>query len=127
MNPFLFLVISMAGGAGAGVRFLVDALISKHKKMSFPLGTNIINVSGSLLLGLVVGLAAAGALAEPWALVLGTGFLGGYTTFSTASYETLRLLADGRRWTSASNALGMLTASVVAAALGLTVGMFFAH
>ena len=106
---------------------MVDAWISRHVKLNFPFGTNIINISGSLLLGLVVGLATVNALADPWVLVLGTGFLGGYTTFSTASFQTIHLLADGRPWASALNAMGMLVASVAAAALGLATGMAFAH
>ncbi|MFC8303966.1 fluoride efflux transporter CrcB [Specibacter sp. NPDC057265] len=126
MNALLFLVIAVAGGAGATARFMLDALIKATAKTDLPVGTQVINVSGSLALGVITGLALGGTVAEPWALVLGTGFLGGYTTFSTASYETLRLLLDGRPLASAANALGMLAAAVAAAALGLSAGMWLA-
>lgn len=126
MNALLFLAIAVAGGAGAAARFMLDALIKTKAATGLPLGTQVVNVSGSLLLGLVTGCALAGTVAEPWVLVLGTGFLGGYTTFSTASYETLRLLLDGRPWASAANALGMLVLSVLGAVVGLCAGLWLA-
>lgn len=122
MTPLLFLVLSLAGGIGAATRLLLDGLVKGRVGGAYPWGTTVINVTGSLLLGLVTGLALAGLAPEPWRLVLGTGFLGGYTTFSTASLETVRLLADGRRLASAANAFGMLALSVAAAAAGLWLG-----
>jgi CrcB protein len=76
-------------------------------------------VSGSFLLGLVAGLAGAQLLPHAWQLVCGTGLLGGYTTFSTASFETVRLAEDRRYLAAGSNAFGMLIAGTAAAALGL--------
>jgi crcB protein len=122
MTPPLFLAIACAGGVGAACRFMLDGLIRARIRMSYPLGTTVINVSGSLLLGLVTGLALMHALPQPWHLALGTGFLGGYTTFSTASFESVRLLQDGRYLAALSNGLGMLVVSVAAAALGLWLG-----
>lgn len=126
MTVLLFLAVAVAGGAGATARFLLDALIKAKAKTEFPVGTQVINVSGSLLLGMVTGLALSGTIPEPLAVMLGTGFLGGYTTFSTASYETLRLLLEGRPWASAANTLGMLIMSVLAAVLGLSAGTWLA-
>ncbi|MFB2598998.1 fluoride efflux transporter CrcB [Herbiconiux sp. P17] len=122
MTPLVFLALSVAGGVGAATRFFVDGAVKSRIRGSFPVGTTIINVSGSLLLGLVTGLALSHLVADDWRLVLGGGFLGGYTTFSTASFETVRLLQN-RRWSAAlANGVGMMVASVAAALLGLWLG-----
>ena len=126
MTPWLFLAIAAAGGVGAAARFVVDGLIRSRVGGAYPWGTTVINVSGSLLLGLVTALALGGLVDEAWRLVLGGGLLGGYTTFSTASIETVRLLHDGRSRAGATNALGMLVASVVAALVGYGVGSLLA-
>jgi fluoride exporter len=89
--------VAVGGGLGALARYWVDGLVSKRQRSPFPLGTLAINVSGSALLGLVVGLATRGSLSTTAALWLGTGLIGGYTTFSTFTYETLRLIED-RAW-----------------------------
>lgn len=119
MTPLLFAAVACAGGVGAACRFMLDGVIRARTRLAYPLGTTVINVTGSLLLGFVTGLAIAHVLPEPWPLVLGGGFLGGYTTFSTASFETVRLLQDGRYLAALSNGLGMLVVATVAAALGL--------
>ncbi|MGA1836803.1 fluoride efflux transporter CrcB [Herbiconiux sp. 11R-BC] len=122
MTPLLFLVFSAAGGVGAATRFFVDGAIRARLRLNYPLGTTVINVSGSLLLGLVTGIALTHLVGDEWRLVLGGGFLGGYTTFSTASFETVRLLQSGRVLPALANGLGMLVASVAAAVLGLWLG-----
>jgi CrcB protein len=114
--------MAVAGGVGAGCRFVLDGFVKSRVKLAYPVGTTIINVTGSFLLGLVTGLALAHALPQEWRLILGTGFLGGYTTFSTASLETVRLAQEGRWRASALNAFGMLAGSLLAAALGLWLG-----
>lgn len=117
------MLISVAGGLGAATRLVVDGLIRSRVAMAYPIGTTVINISGSLLLGFVVGLVDGGLMGGAWQAILGTGFLGGFTTFSTASFETVRLLADGRYRAAAANGLGMLVAAVAAAALGLWLGL----
>ena len=97
MTPLVFVALVAAGGLGASSRMLLDGLIKSRVSTALPWGTIIINVSGSLVLGLLTGLAGANLLPEAWHQVLGTGFLGGYTTFSTASFESVRLLQE-RRW-----------------------------
>jgi CrcB protein len=114
--------MSVAGGVGAGCRFILDGFVKSRVSIAYPVGTTIINVTGSFLLGFVTGLALAHALPQEWRLILGTGFLGGYTTFSTASLETVRLAQEGRWRASALNAFGMLAGSMLAAALGLWFG-----
>ncbi len=121
MTPLLFLALAAAGGLGAATRFGVDGALSSRVRTIFPWATFAINVSGSLALGLLTALSA-GLLPSELVLVAGTGFLGGYTTFSTTSYETVRLLSERRYVASLSNAVGTLAASVAAAALGYWAG-----
>lgn len=123
MSPLLLLLLAVAGGAGAIVRFVADGLLRDRIGARLPWGTAIINVSGSFLLGLLTGLAAHGLPAAAL-LVLGTGLLGGYTTFSTASVETVRLIGQRRYAASLAYGLGVLILSVAAGALGLALGSF---
>ena len=113
MNAALIVVVALGGGAGAAGRFLLDGLINTGREFRLPVGTLTINITGSLLLGIIVG-AATHLGAVPVA-VLGTGVMGGYTTFSTASFETVRLARSGRITAAAINGLGMLVVSVAAA------------
>lgn len=118
MTPGLFLLVSLAGGVGAATRLAMDGLIRGRTTVAFPLATTLINVLGSFLLGVVTGLALAGVASSELRLVAGTGFLGGYTTFSTASFETVRLAQERRYLPALVNGVGMLGAAVAAAALG---------
>jgi len=115
------LLVAIGGGVGAALRFVLDGLV-KARVTGFPLGTAIINVTGSFVLGLLTGLGESGALAIPGVAILGTGMMGGYTTFSTASVETVQLLRSGKTRLAVLNGLGMLVVSVGAAALGLWIG-----
>lgn len=125
MTPLLFIALALAGGLGAVARLLLDGVIRDRIGGVTPWGTIIINLTGSLLLGFISGLAVSHVLPEAVHVVVGTGFLGGYTTFSTASYETIRLLQE-RRWTvGVLNGLGVLVATTVLAALGLWAGSLF--
>ena len=110
--------IALAGGLGAGTRFLVDSWVRPRVPASIPWSTHLINVTGSLLLGLIIGLGAG----ESWHTIAGTGFLGGYTTFSTASVETAHLALERRYAAAFVHAIGMLFVSVAAAAVGYIVG-----
>lgn len=116
-------LLALAGGLGAASRFLVDGLVTARSRRTVPLGTLTVNVAGSFLLGLLTAAVLAGAPAPGVLLVLGTGFLGGFTTFSTACVEVVRLVRAGRRRAAAGLALVMLGVSAAAAALGLTVGL----
>jgi CrcB protein len=126
VNPLELLLVMVGGGVGAALRFLLDGLVkarvARTRLRAFPVGTLVINVTGSLVLGLLTGLAQAGTIPVSTVAVLGTGMMGGYTTFSTASVETVQLLRSGTTRLAVLNGLGMLVVSVGAAALGLWLG-----
>jgi CrcB protein len=113
------LAIGAAGGLGAVARFVLDGVIRARTEGPLPVGTMTINISGSALLGLLTGLVLAAAVPASSALVLGTGFLGGYTTFSTASSETVRLLQAGRTRVAILSGAGTALLSLAGAGLGL--------
>ncbi|MBD5784754.1 CrcB family protein [Cellulosimicrobium terreum] len=120
-----WVIVAVAGGLGAAARFVVDTLVARHNRLSTPLGTLVVNVGACLLLGLVTGWGlnhgSAGSSAGAVVAVLGTGFLGGYSTFSTASVEAARLLLAGRGIAAILHAGGMLVAGILAAALGIAL------
>jgi len=113
--------VSLAGASGALARYLVDGWVQQLTDATLPLGTFCINVTGSLLLGLLVGWAAVHSADADVTLIAGTGFLGGYTTFSTYAFETFRLVEDGSAAFAVLNAAGSVAAGLAAAALGLLV------
>ena len=119
----LALLICLAGGVGAALRLVLDGLIRDWVRSTYPVATTIINITGSLLLGLLTGLASQQLLPHQWQLITGTGLLGGYTTFSTTSFETLRLLEDRQYAAAALNAFGLLITGTGAAAVGLITGL----
>jgi CrcB protein len=121
VSPLELLLVSVGGGVGAALRLWLDGTV-KARVSRFPLGTLVINVTGSLVLGFVTGLGETGALGPSTVAVLGTGMMGGYTTFSTASVETVQLFRSARPGPAVLNGLGMLVVSVGAAALGLYTG-----
>jgi CrcB protein len=113
--------VALAGSAGALARFGLDGGIRRRWATTFPWATLVVNVSGSLVLGLVAGLVLFRGAPDTLRLVVGTGFCGGYTTFSTASVETVRLLQEGRRRQAAANAVGSLLLTVLAGGAGLAL------
>jgi len=120
MSPAMLVgAVALAGGVGAVARYALDAVITARAgRDGLPWGTIVINLSGSLALGLVAGLAAWSDLEAGVATVAGAGFLGGYTTFSTASVETVRCALAGRYRDALLNGLGVVVASTVLAAAG---------
>lgn len=87
--------VAVGGGIGALVRYQIGGLIASRQETPMPLATLVVNVAGSLLLGLLVGLVGKGGLSENWLIWGGVGFCGGLTTFSTFTYETLVLAEQG--------------------------------
>jgi CrcB protein len=111
----------LAGASGALTRFVLDAWTKQRWRSSFPLATVVINVTGSLLLGVLAGVVLFHGQSSTWQTVIGTGFCGGYTTFSTASFETVRLVERGERKLALLNAIGSLVLSVAACAAGFAL------
>lgn len=118
MSPWTWIAVAALGGAGATARFLLDSAVSARFDGGFPLGTFAVNVSGSLLLGLLSGLALSGDAL----LLAGTATLGSYTTFSTWMIESHRLAEDADLRGAALNVLVSLLAGVGAAAAGHAIG-----
>ncbi|MEU9620927.1 MULTISPECIES: fluoride efflux transporter CrcB [unclassified Streptomyces] len=105
-----WLLVITGAVVGAPLRYLTDRTIQSRHDSLFPWGTFTVNVVGCLILGLLTGAVAAGAASSAIRLFVGTGLCGALTTYSTFSYETLRLAEDGTRFYAAAN----ITASVVA-------------
>lgn len=120
MNGVEIAALVVAGGLGAGARYVVDGLVMRGRTGAFPLGILVINVSGAFLLGLLTGLGTI--LAPSWLAIAGVGLLGGFTTFSTVSVESVLLAQRGRRDWAWLNLIGTLVAAVVAASIGLMLG-----
>lgn len=123
MSVLAFFAACVAGGVGAGLRVFADGLIRTFARTRLPTATILINLTGSVTLGLITGLADAHILSGVWRLILGGGLLGGYTTFSTASYETVRLLQQRQWLVGTTNAIGVLIIAVAGAASGYAIGL----
>ncbi len=115
------IAVLLGGGIGSAARFWIDSLFTRRIQrrrpgtLSFPWGITVVNLTGSFVLGLLLG---AGFV---WPAV-GTGLLGGYTTFSTASLDTVRLLRERRYWAALGNAFGTFGAALALAVGGLALG-----
>lgn len=119
--------VALAGALGAVLRHLVDHLVQhrlfgSRPRSEFPLGIMAVNVTGSFALGLLVGTLDHHHLSATWTAVVGTGLIGSYTTFSTLSFDIVRLAEDGRRTMSVLNAVVSMGVGLGAAAAGLALG-----
>jgi CrcB protein len=121
MSTTGYLLMALAGGGGAVTRFAVDGALKARWPGRFPWQTVLINVTGSLLLGFLTGLVLFHAQPTLLTTVAGTGFCGGYTTFSTASFETARLIQLRAPLLAFANAIGTPLLSIAAAAAGLVL------
>jgi len=119
VSPFAWAAFIAAGAFGAPLRYVVDGYVGDRVAGAFPWGTFIINATGSLLLGVLTGLALYHAFPATPKVILGTGFCGAYTTFSTFTFETVRLVEEGAPGEAFRNAMGTLVGCAGAAALGL--------
>ena len=125
MTPWVLVLLALAGGAGAVLRFVLDGVVSTRNRTRLPLGTVVINLTGSFVLGAVTGLALVHLVPGPLRLIVGTGFLGGYTTLSAASVEAARLSATRPGTAGLVLLLAVPAAAVALAALGLLAGTAF--
>jgi CrcB protein len=95
MSWWQWALVGVAGAVGAPLRYVIDTLVSDRVGRVFPYGTLVVNLSGCFALGLLTGLGLYHGFSGPSSVVLGTGLVGAYTTFSTFSFETITLLEDG--------------------------------
>lgn len=117
----LWIGIGAAGAAGAVARYLLDGLITNRATGSFPWGTFVVNMSGSFLLGLLTGAALYHGFPATPRIILGTGFCGAYTTFSTWAFESVRLVEEGSTGEAFRNAGLSLAIGLGAAGAGLAL------
>jgi CrcB protein len=113
--------VAIAAFAGAICRYLVDIAVQHRTEAVLPLGTLVVNLTGSLALGFLVGLGLYHGLDNTTQTVAGVGFLGAYTTFSTFAYETVRLVEDGSVLEAFANAAASIALGLAAAAAGLAL------
>ena len=114
-------LVAVAGALGAPSRYALEWWIRTRWPTVTPAGTLVVNVTGSLALGVVVGLTLAHGLDPDVRSVVGTGFLGAYTTFSTYAYETVRRAEEGHARIAVVYAIGSVVAATLAATLGLVL------
>lgn len=122
-SPLLILYVAIGGALGSVARYLMGAALMAHAAlnwgMRFPVGTFAINLLGSLLIGVVAGMADKhGLISSDARLFLVTGVLGGFTTFSSFGLETVMLLKSGDMWLAAAYVLGSVILGVALVALG---------
>lgn len=110
-----FILVGVGGGIGASFRAFLSDLIKKKWRSDYPLATFLINVSGSFILGLIIHYHSD----DIWKLLLGTGIMGGYTTFSTFHYESVSLIKSGRKKMFLLYYVLSVVSGVAAAFLGL--------
>ncbi|MEU3464189.1 fluoride efflux transporter CrcB [Streptomyces sp. NPDC006733] len=116
-----WLLVIAGAAVGAPLRYLTDRSVQARHGTAFPWGTFTVNVAGSLVLGLVTGTVVAGAAPSSAQLLLGTGLCGALTTYSTFSYETLRLAEQGARFLALANVAASVTAGLGAVGAGVAL------
>ncbi|MDQ1123615.1 fluoride efflux transporter CrcB [Microbacterium trichothecenolyticum] len=121
MTPLVFLAVAAAGGVGAAARYLLDTAVRRWAGERFPWGILVVNLTGALALGILSPLPTD----EAWRWIIGTGLLGGYTTFSAVAVTTALLAEERRAHTATLYAVVSFVGSVVAAAIGLTASTLF--
>jgi CrcB protein len=117
--------VMLAAGIGALARYVADEVIEHRTSSPFPTGTLVVNLTGSVLLGLVTGLAIHHGLGRTPTTVIGVGFAGGYTTFSTWAWESLALAEVDRRGHAVANVVVSYALGLALAAVGLGLALLW--
>ena len=117
------LFVALGGAIGSAARYLVGGWFAARFGAAFPYGTFVVNVTGSFIVGLFLAYAQERVSLSPyWRLFFAVGFVGGYTTFSTYEYESVRLLQDGEMLLAAVYLIGSVVTGGVAAIAGIALG-----
>jgi fluoride exporter len=111
----------VAAAIGAPARYLIDGFVQDHTDGPFPWGTFVVNVSGCLVLGVITGLALYHGLPASTRTIIGSGGMGAYTTFSTFSFETVRLAEEGAVDDAVRNAVASFLVGLAAASIGIAI------
>jgi fluoride exporter len=115
-------MVLVGGGVGAVARYALGTAISTRFGGRFPMGTMVINVTGSFLIGLLMVLITERLQPHPnWRLLLVVGFLGGYTTFSSFEFETYQAIRDGGHWIAAAYVMGSVLLGYVGVWIGAAI------
>ncbi|TFJ91895.1 fluoride efflux transporter CrcB [Lentibacillus salicampi] len=114
-------LIGLGGALGAAARYLISDFIKNRYTALFPLGTWIVNLTGSFLLGLLAGLYLENGISDGLWLFWGAGFCGAFTTFSTFGHETVSLLQSGEVKTAGGYVAASIVTGIGAAAFGLWI------
>ena len=120
-----YLWVSLGGAIGSAARFWISGALAERYGATFPLGTLVVNATGSFAIGLLAALAIPGGrlfISPTLRAFLMIGLLGGYTTFSSFSLQTLALAQEGEWWRAAANALASLALCMVAVWIGYSAG-----
>lgn len=119
MSAIWFAGAMVLGGVGSVARFTIDRAVAQRVARSFPFGTLTVNITGAVLLGFITGLM----LSHPIALLLGTGFVGAFTTFSTWMFETERLTEERQIRPAVANIVVSVVLGIIAAAAGQAIAV----
>lgn len=120
------IMVAVGGGIGATTRYLVSTWAAERFGTDFPYGTLIVNVVGCFIIGVFMTLATERLIVTPyWRLLVTVGFVGGLTTFSSYSYETLKLLEDADIMMALYNLVGNVIMGFFATWLGISVARLF--
>lgn len=119
MTALMWAGVMALGGLGSVARYVIDRAVARRAARSFPYGTLTVNITGAVLLGFITGLA----LSHPIALLLGTGFVGAFTTFSTWMFETQRLTEERQLRPALANIVVSVAFGIAAAAAGQAIAV----
>lgn len=117
----LLLIVFAGSGLGGVARWTVQSLIIQRISSAFPLSTLVVNITGCFIIGMIYGLSAGNELSNGWKLALTTGFCGGFTTFSTFSFENVQLLKNGNYGLFAINIIASVLLGIAAVIAGLSM------
>jgi CrcB protein len=117
------LLVALGGGLGSVTRYLAGGWVASRLGVAFPYGTLLINITASFIIGFFLAFAQDRvALSPNWRLFVAVGFIGGYSTFSTFEYESVRLMQDGQMLAAAIYMTGSVAAGLIATITGITLG-----